>query len=91
MELRPLSADELKEWLEHPVAGIVRSLLASTLSQQETAARAAYWAGKPVPEAQRLAIQLAQGLLEDWFEASAEDFNTMMEMMNAEPERDSPR
>ena len=79
MELRKLSDKELAEWRDSPVAGLVRKCLSDSLNRQREAALAAYWAGNPMPESERLAHHRAAEILEDWFSASAGEFNEWME------------
>ena len=79
MEYRKLLDKELAEWRDSPVAGLVHKCLRDSLDRQQRAALAAYWAGKPMPESERLAHHRAVEILEDWFSASAEEFNEWME------------
>lgn len=50
---------------------------------------AAYWAGNPWPEPDRLALLREEALADDMFDASIDDFKAMMER-GSEYERDNP-
>ena len=82
MDWRNLSQDDLEAWRAIPVAECIRAAITRSLQAQQDMAQAAYWAGRPWSEADRLALIRAQALFEDWFEASADDFKAMMEQLD---------
>jgi hypothetical protein len=57
---------------------------------QRQSALEAYWQGNPWPEAELKAFKRYATFVEDFFEASAEDIEAVMEKLD-EYERDHPR
>lgn len=90
MELQTLSDSDLDEWRNHPVSVLVRSVVEASLNQQEAQCKAAYWAGKPWKEAEREALIRAKSHFNDIFDTPADDYRTMMEFYDDQPERDRP-
>lgn len=88
---RRLSAEDLEQWRASPVALQVKAALSRSLDIRRKAATEAYWSGKAWPEEQRLAVRLAEEMLDDWFTASADDFNEIMETTDGQPQRDQTR
>jgi len=88
--LAALSDEALEEWRAHPVSVLVRQALLASLKEQREAASLAYWAGRPWPEQDRLALLRQESLVEDMFEASADDFKAMMDGSDGKHERVSP-
>lgn len=80
-----MTPEALEEWRASPVTMEIRNSLRWVLDRKREAATNAYWDGRPWSEAERLALLREQGLWSDLFEASAEDFGMMMEMMNDAP------
>ena len=78
MTLDKLSDEALGEWRAHPVTELIRQSLAMSMALQTSAAEAAYWAGNPWPEPDRIALLRSKAQWEDVFEATAEDFRAMM-------------
>lgn len=77
-----MTHEALEEWRANPVTMEIRDSLRWVLARKRDAATEAYWQGQPWTEAERLALLREQALFGDLFEASAEDFGMMMEMMN---------
>lgn len=77
-----LTEEALAEWRAHPVTMAVRDSLKWVLDRHREAATEAYWSGEPWPEAERLALLREQALWADLFEASADEFGMMKEMMD---------
>ena len=85
-----LSDSKLQEWREHPVTLVLEAALRASVDRQRAAATSAFWAGSPWPEGERLSLLRMQSLVEDLFEASADDVKAAMERMtDAEPKRDN--
>lgn len=57
----------------------VKAALLNSVEAQKAAVLAAYYAGNPYSEDERLALRRAEEWLDDLFEASALDFAAMME------------
>ena len=92
MDLDRLSDEALAEWRLHPVSQMVLSCLRAQLQAQRASATAAWWEGRPWPEADRLSVLRLEALVEDMFEASADDFKAAMERMtDGRHERDQAR
>ena len=86
-----LSNSDLEQWRANPVTGMLREALERTTAQAKAAALEAYWSGRPWPEADRLALKRQEMLLEDLFRSSADDVMAILEMDDAEHQRDHPR
>ena len=79
MRLSKLSKSEWEDWLANPITEAVRDAVGQMLAQQQAAASAAYWAGKAWPEAERLALCRMLAWHEDFFTASHEEIQQVME------------
>ena len=79
MKSRLPSKDQWQEWLQSSATEAIRDALSLTLKRQEQAAKDAYMAGNPWPEASRLALIRMQQWHEDLFAASYEDLITALE------------
>lgn len=79
MKLQDFSQEDLDEWRAATVGHTMRECLSASLRAQHKQALQAYWEGNPWPEAERLALRRAMVLVEDLFEASADDVKQMME------------
>ena len=84
MDWRGLTQDDLEAWRAAPVGECIRKALQRSLAAQRQAAMEAYMAGRAWSEADRLALIRAEALLEDWWEASADDFKATMTRMEDE-------
>lgn len=73
-----LTAELLDEWRENPLTRALRDALKVTLDAEREALTQGYWAGKPVPEAERQGHLRKVELWEDLFEASAADFTAWL-------------
>ena len=91
MDLAKLSAEDLAEWRAHPVTALIQECLRLTLEAQAMACTAAYWAGNPWPEAERLSHLRAKAQWEDLFESDAADIRETMERLSGKYERDKTR
>lgn len=88
MGLPDFSQEDLEQWRAAPVAQVMRECLARSIGAQKRQAMEAYWAGKPWSEADRLSLRRMELVVEDLFEATADDMNAMMEAID-EYERDT--
>ena len=72
-------SEALSEWQENPVTGTLREAMANQIEARKQWVSERYWAGQPVPEADRQALLLVEQWVEDFFESSAEDVRAVME------------
>lgn len=78
-----MTSAELEEWREHPVTREILAGLRVCLDRERDALTRAYWDGVQNLEADRKAFFRRESLLLDLSEASADDFQSMMEPINA--------
>ena len=82
MNWKKLTNEALQEWQSHPVTLVLKGALAEMLEFRRKALLEAYWAGNAPPEADRLSLSKLMEWQEDFFEASAEDVQAMMEAID---------
>ena len=71
--------EDLDQWRVNPMTLLVVKGMRAVNLRKHQAASAAYWAGNPWPEADRLAILQAEQWLDEMMTASAADFTAAME------------
>ncbi len=64
---------QLAEWRESPVTETLQAAMARLLAQRKTSILEAYWRGEPETDSARLAVQMVEQWVEDFFESEAED------------------
>ena len=72
----------LPEWQEHRVTQALQQAMQAQMEIRKEALCKSYLAGRPVPEADRLALLMVEQWVEDFFESTAEDVQAMMETIN---------
>ena len=73
-----LTQDDLDEWRANPVTEAMKCALRRSLDRTREQMTAAYWAGRAVSEAERLALLREEALWDDLFQSSADDLNEAM-------------
>lgn len=73
MRLTKLSRQEWEEWKGSPVTEALRDAMGALIEREREAAQAAYWAGKPISEENRISLMRAVAWHEDVFSSSYED------------------
>lgn len=84
------SQPEVEAWREHPVTRTLRRLIDHLLADEREAITEAYWAGRPVTEARKLAFDRYADFALNVFGADADEIEAAMEQMNDQRERDTP-
>lgn len=75
-------SEALPEWQGSPVTQALREAMRLQVEARKAAICNRYLAGKPVPEAERVALLMVEQWAEDFFDSTAEDVLTAMEMMD---------
>ena len=74
-----LSNSDLQDWQQNPVTEAMRDVLRSLIDREQAKLKEAYFNGKAAPDEVRLAWSLLGTWHENFFEASLEDVQAVME------------
>ena len=72
-------SSSLEEWRGHPVTEVLREAMGKVLTQRKAHLQALFWAGRTDLDPDRKALLTVEQWVEDFFEASADDVQQMME------------
>lgn len=75
-------SEAMNEWREHKVTVVLRRVLEGQANHRKDLLCKKYLAGKPASEAERLAVLMLAELVEDLFDADAEDVRAALEQVD---------
>lgn len=82
-----LSREAVNEWLAHPVTEALRRCVTAQAEGRKAEALAAYWQGRPLPEADRIARRMIEQFVDEVFAPDVDDLNAILREID-EQERD---
>lgn len=83
-------SEALSEWRDNPVTEVLREAMRRVVNRRRQALVQAFLSGSPVQDSDRKALLQVEQWVEDFFEASAEDVQMIMEKNDGKHLGDHP-
>lgn len=77
--MKPLTDDEVREWQGHPVTEALQAVMRRQIEMRKRAMATAWFKGQPYPDADRVAVQMLEAWMEDFFHVTADEVREFME------------